>query len=235
MPSGRRVARLNMKKDTTKTTEAQLLELLKKVLPKATHDPELAGKIYSAIEDEFKKNARASAFHKFCRRVELTDLEPKSIEAVQKQLKESFTQADITLQPNRKDKALVVELALRDGSQFTGEIKVGPKPKLEDDGDPDVKLKFIPFPVCLPADKELIWMLGKREDLSPNEAGMALTKVQEDFWGSKPGQKLLRDRVERSFAEFIARAPGGMFNEAGLKRHYKLPEPLKVLRASNGR
>ncbi len=75
-------------------------------------------------------------------------------------------------------------------------------------------------------------MLAKRENLSPEEAGIALTKIQEDFWGSKTGQKLLRDRVDRNFPEFISRVPGPMLNEAGLKRHYKTPEPIKVLRAS---
>ena len=60
-----------MKKDTTKTsktrnTEAQLLELLKRVLPKATHDAALAGKIYQAVESELKAKSRATAFEKFC-------------------------------------------------------------------------------------------------------------------------------------------------------------------------
>ena len=41
----------------------------------------------------------------------------------------------------------------------------------------------------------------------------------------------MRDRVERSFPEFIARVPGGMLSEVGLKRHYKTPEPVKLLRA----
>ena len=86
--------------------------------------------------------------------------------------------------------------------------------------------------MCLPGDKELVWMLAKRENLSAEEAGMALTKAEEDFWGSKTGQKLLRDRVERSFPEFIARVPSGALNERGLKRHYKTPEPVKILRAT---
>jgi hypothetical protein len=36
--------------------------------------------------------------------------------------------------------------------------------------------------------------------------------------------------VERSFPEFISRAPAGLLTEVGLKRHYKTPEPVKVLR-----
>jgi hypothetical protein len=46
------------------------------------------------------------------------------------------------------------------------------------------------------------------------------------LWTSKAGQKSLRDRVERNFPEFIARVPGGMLGEVGLKRHYKTPEPV---------
>ena len=218
-----------MKKETNKTTEHQLLDLLKKVLPKATHDAELAGKIYQAIEYELKSKARVSAFEKFCDRVELPDLEPKSLEQVQKQLVQSFGDADITLKPNRKEKSLAVELALADGSQFSGEVKVGPA-VAEGAEEPEFTPKFVPFPVCMPADKELVWLLAKRETMSPDEAGIALTKAQEDFWGSKTGQKLLRDRVERSFPEFISRVPGGVLSEIGLKRHYKTPEAIKALR-----
>jgi len=54
--------------------------------------------------------------------------------------------------------------------------------------------------------------------------------LEDDFWASKTGQKLLRDRVERSFPEFISRAPAGMLSEVGIKRHYKMPEAVKILR-----
>ncbi len=220
-----------MKKDTNKTTETQLLELLKKVLPKATHDPQLAGKIYQAVESELKAKSRASAFDKFCDRVELPDLEPASIEAVKQQLKDTFGEADVTLKPNRKEKTLAVELALTDGNQFAGEIKVGTNGAADADGDGEALPPFAAFPVSLPGDPELVWLLGKRENLSPEEAGIALARIQEDFWASKAGQKLLRDRVERTFPEFISRVPAGALTEAGLKRHYKSPEPLKLLRA----
>ena len=96
--------------------------------------------------------------------------------------------------------------------------------------EPEVTLKFVAFPVALPGDPELAWALAKRENLTSEEAAMALTKIEDDFWASKTGQKLLRDRVERSFPEFIARVPAGLLTEVGLKRHYKLPETVKVLR-----
>jgi hypothetical protein len=220
-----------MKKEPTKATETQLLELLKKVLPKATHDPQLAGKIYQAIELELKAKAKLVAFEKFCTKVELPDLEPKSVDAVKEQLAASFGEGDVTLKPNRKEKTLDVEVALPDGTQFNGEIRVNPNLAAEASEEQQITLKFVPFPVCLPGDKELVWLLAKRENMSPDEAGIALSKLEEDFWASKTGQKMLRDRVERSFPEFIARVPGGLLGEVGLKRHYKTPEPLKLLRA----
>jgi hypothetical protein len=221
-----------MKKESTRTTETQLLELLKRVLPKATPDAQLAGKIYEAIEQELKAKNRVVNFEKFCSRVELRDLEPKSIEEVKTQLETSFGRGDITLKPNKKEKVLSVEVALPDGNQFSGMIRVNPNAGAPENEEQEIQLKFIPFPICLPGDKELIWLMAKHENLSNDEAGMALSKIEEDFWASKTGQKLLRDRVERNFPEFIARVPAAALRDAGLKRHYKTPEPLKVLRVS---
>jgi len=218
-----------MKKAEKKTTETQLLDLLKRVLPKATADQKLAGKIYLAVEQELKAKNRSANFEKFCARVPLPDLEPATIEAVQRQFVESFGGADVALKANRKEKSVTVEVSLPDGQQFTRDIRVRPLAE-EGSDEQEIVPKFVPFPVCLPGDLELVWFLAKRENMSPEEAGRALTKIEDDFWGSKSGQKLLRDRVERSFPEFIARAPGGMLSEMGLKRHYKTPEPVKQLR-----
>jgi len=221
-----------MKKKTTKTKrtdESQLLELLKKVLPKAAPDPELAGKIYEAVVSELKAKSRVNAFENFCAKVELPDLESKTVEDVQLQLNAAFGDGDVTIQPNKKDKSLMVEVMLPDGTQLESEIKVRAV-AADGEGDPEVALKFVPFPVSLPGDPELVWLLAKLENFSAEESAIALAKSEEDFWASKAGQKLLRDRVERSFPEFISRAPAGLLREAGLKRHYKTPEPIKVLR-----
>ena len=217
------------KKETKKSTDAQLLELLKRVLPKATHDPKLAGVIYSAVEKELKSKNRVASFEKFCEKVELPDLEPQTVQSVQKQFSETFADGDVVIKPNKKEKTLSVEVSLPDGNQFSSEIKVRPlAPEASD--EQEIALKFVPFPVCLPGDQELVWLLAKRESMTPDEAGIALTKIEDDFWASKTGQKLIRDRVDRCFPEFIARAPAGMLTELGLKRHYKTPEPVKQLR-----
>jgi len=226
-----------MSKDITKpkskskvTTEFQLLELLKQVLPKATHDSKLAGKIYEAVEAELKAKSRAVAFEKFCERVELPDLEAKTLDDVKLQLAAAFgAGGDVVIQPDKKEKSLAVEITLPDGTQFQNQIKVRPVAAVASD-EQEVKLKFVPFPVALPGDPELVWLLGKRENLSTEEASIALGKAEEDFWGSKAGLKCLQDRVEKSFPEFISRAPAGLLNELGVKRHYPIPEPIKVLR-----
>lgn len=220
------------KKSKSKQDEqAQLLNLLRAILPKVAPDPELAAKIYSAAEDELRSKNRVNSFEKFCERIPLPDLEPKTLEEVREQLVAGFGDADLDIQPDEENKSLAVDVSLPDGTQFHSRIPVRPVAP-EADGAPEVTLKFVAFPVALPGDPELVWSLAKRENLNNDEAAMALTKIQDDFWASKTGQKLLKDRVERSFPEFIARVPAGLLNEQGLKRHYKLPEAVKVLRAT---
>jgi hypothetical protein len=220
-------------KKTTKSKrdeQAQLLDLLRIVLPKVAPDPALADKIYSACEAELRAKNRVNSFETFCDRIELPDLEPKTVEEVKQHFVAGFGEADMDIVPDDEGKALNVDVSLPDGTQFHSRIPV--RPVAPETGDePEVTLKFVAFPVAMPGDPELAWALAKRENLTNDEAAMALTKIEDDFWASKTGQKLIRDRVERSFPEFIARVPAGLLNEMGLKRHYKLPETVKVLRA----
>jgi len=216
-------------KKSKQDEQAQLLDLLRIILPKVAPDPAFAEKIYSAFEAELRAKNRANSFEKFCERIALPDLEAKTLEEVKQQLIAGFGDADMEIEPNEDGKGLRVDVSLPDGTQFHSRIPV--RPLAPEGGDePEVTLKFAPFPVALPGDPELIWSLGKREDLTADEAAIALTKSEDEFWASKTGQKLIRDRVERSFAEFVARVPAGLLGDAGLKRHYKLPEPVKVLR-----
>lgn len=215
--------------------QAQLLNLLRIVLPKIAPDPDLADRIYSACEAELRAKNQVNSFEKFCDRIELPDLEPQTIEQVKEHFAAGFGEADLDIVPDEDSKALNVDVSLPDGTQFHSRIPVrAVAPEGAD--EPEVTLKYVAFPVALPGDKELIWALAKKENLTNDEAAMALTKIEDDFWASKTGQKLLRDRVERSFPEFIARVPAGLLGDAGLKRHYKLPEAIKLLRkgASKG-
>ena len=163
-----------------------MLDLLKRVLPKATHDAQLAEKIYQAIEGELKTKAGALAFEKFCGGIELPNLEQKTVADVKLQLAASFGDGDITLKPNKKEQSLMVEVALPEGGQFSSEIKVGAV-TATDSEEQEETFKFVPFPVCLPGDRELVWLLAKRENLTPEEAGIALSKLEEEF--SHPRQQ----------------------------------------------
>jgi hypothetical protein len=95
-----------------------------------------------------------------------------------------------------------------------------------------VKAPFVCFPVVLPEDPELVWVLGRREDLAPDEASRALEKIEAEFWETKKGVELQRGGTDKSFAEFINHVPAGALSDSGLRRHYKDPETLHTLRGS---
>jgi len=164
----------------------------------------------------------------------LPDLNGETVTEVQKQFEESFGKGSVSIIPHPKKGAASVEVVV-DGKVLEGVIKVGPGTNDEGDEEAEFKPKYVPFPVSLPADPELVWVLGRGENLTPEEAAILLSKAQDDFWGSKQGQKLLRDRVERSFPEFMSRVPGKALGEIGLKRHYKDPETVKQLKPARTR
>ncbi len=215
-------------KKSKKSPEVLLLELLKQILPKAAPDPDVAGRIYQAVESELRSKAQAEAFENFCARVALKDLAPSSLEDIKEQLDASFGEGEINIEPDTDEAALHVEVRMPDGKELASVIKVDPNAVTSEEGEGmELKIKFVPFPVALPGDPELVWLLARSDLLTPEEGGMALSRAEEDFWASKRGQKLLRKGVERVFPEFIARAPAGLLKEVGLKRHYKEPEPVK--------
>jgi hypothetical protein len=212
-------------------SERDVLELLKTVLPKHTSDIDLASKIINDIQRALSQKNQHAAFEKFCERVELPNLEAATVMDVKKQLHDAFGD-DVKVTQDKKSEALHIELQTPDG-MLNAEIKVGQTAGPETSDEQEVTLKFVPFPVALPTDPELVWLLAKRENLNAEEAAVTLAKVEEEFWASKSGQKLIRDRVERTFAEFVSRVPSKMLSEGGLKRHYKEPEAIKQFRTLN--
>ena len=95
---------------------------------------------------------------------------------------------------------------------ITSKLKVLPEGAEDEE---EVKAPFVPFPISLPEDPELVWVLARREDLGPDEAARALAKIEEEYWATKAGQKALKDRAERTFAEFISRVPASALTESG--------------------
>ena len=206
-------------------SEVEFLALLQKVLPHATRDPRLSTMIYEQVERELRLINSLKTFEKFCTEGSLPDLEPETVANYQSLLATNFGEENVTVTPNEAGDAVEVEITLPDGT-ITNRIRVQP-PGAED--EEAVEAPWVPFPVALPSDPELVWMLARRENVGPDEAAMALERAQGDFWESKPGLKLQRDRVEKTFAEFINRVQAGAIGERGIKRLHKLPETLKVL------
>jgi hypothetical protein len=153
-------------------------------------------------------------------------LEPATVAELQSRLETNFGQANVVVKPSEKGDAASVEIVLPDRT-ITNRVKVQPP---GEEGDDEAKVPFVPFPVALPEDPDLLWVLARREDLAPDEATRALVLLEEEFWETKAGQKMLRDKVEKGFAEFIARVPAAALADHGLKRHYKAPEPRQTLR-----
>jgi hypothetical protein len=152
---------------------------------------------------------------------------------LQEQLAATFgSDASVSVTPDESRGGLMdVEITLPDRT-VTSQVKVDPA--VATSGEEPVKAPFVPFPVALPTDAELVWVLARREDLGPDEAARALANIEEEYWSSKAGQKRLKDGAERTFAEFIANVPSAALLESGLKRHYKEPETLHSLRLLAG-
>ncbi len=220
-------------------TEAQFLSFLDKVLSKLLPDHHLRSKVQDAVAKEIRLARDVAAFNQFCETGSVPDLDAGTMADLQDQLAATFgsdAKVEFTA-PEPKDGsgdglhgALGVEIVLPDRT-ITSEIKVNPGAANADDGAP--KAPFVPFPVTLPQDAENVWMLARREDLGPDEAGRALAHVEDEFWASKTGQNLQRKGGEKTFAEFVKNVPSAALLDVGLKRHYKDPETLHSLRLLN--
>jgi hypothetical protein len=205
--------------------EAEFLALLERVLPTATPDPRLASAIYEQVAKELRLINSLKSLEKFCAEGSLPDLEPATVAEFQGRLEETFGVDKVSVAPTEKGDAVAVEIALPE-RKISNRLKVLPPGTVEEE---EVKAVYVPFPVALPDDPDLVWILARREDLAPEEAARALAGIEEEFWETKAGLKLLKDRVEKSFAEFIANVPAAALVDHGLKRHYKEPEPRKTL------
>lgn len=207
-----------------KLEEARFLAVLQRVLPKAVTDPHLANAIYEQVLNEVRLFNSLDSFEKFCEKGSLPDAEPATVAEFQSQLAGNFGQENVVVTPQEDGNAVAVEIAMPDHIVNTMVKVVAPGTEEE-----AVEAPFVPFPVSLPDDPELIWLLARRENLGPDEAVRALANIQEEFWATKKGQVLQREGVEQSFAEFVTNVPASALSESGIKRYHKDPETLKSL------
>ena len=219
-------------------TEAQFLTFLDKTLAKLISDLKLRATIQEEVSKEIRLHNHVASFMKYSENASVPDLKPETVAELQDQLAATFgsdARVEVTA-PDERDAAggaLAVEITLPDRI-VNREIRVAPAGGA-DEGDGAPKAPFVPFPVTLPQDAELVWVLARREDLGPDEAARALAHIEDEFWGSKTGQKIQREGTEKTFAEFIANVPAAALLESGLKRHYKEPETLHSLRLLHAR
>jgi hypothetical protein len=203
---------------TKKIKEAELMSLLQRVLPEP---------IYHQVEREVQLLKNLEAFETFCEEGSIENLEPETVSNLREQLVASFGEDGVAIAAAESGDALEIEISLPDRQLHT-KLKVQNPNEVSED---EIKTPFVPFPLALPEDPELIWILGRRENFGPDEAARALFHIQEEYWASKNGQIALRKGAERTFAEFISRVPASALAESSLRRHYKDPESLRILGA----
>jgi len=208
-----------------KLEEARFLAVLQRILPKSIQDPHLANSIYEQVLNEMRLFKSLDSFEKFCEKGSIPDAEPATVAELQGQLAGNFGEENVVLTPQEDGTGVSVEIALPDHIVNTVVKVVAPGSEEEEAAD----APYIPFPVSLPDDPELVWVLARRENLGPDEAVRAIANIQEEFWATKKGQVLQREGVERSFAEFISNVPATALGESGIKRYHKDPETLKTL------
>lgn len=209
--------------------EKETISLLRAVLPKETNDEQLSQKILDGVRIEITRKKQAAAFQEFCLKCPLPDLKDETLHEVKYRFDEVFGASLIEFTANHNDGTLTVEYTIPGGPLISA-IEINDIPLDEEEVKPEIKIKFTPFPVALPGDPKLIWIMAKRETMTTEEAGRALHEAQVEFWESKSGQLQLRKGAERTFPEFIQRVPARFLREVGLKRHYKDPEVVKVLK-----
>jgi len=214
---------------TKALTDVQFLALLEKTIPKVTDDTHLASAIYQEVAKEVRLIKNIQAFEKFCEKGGLPDVEPATLADFERELTTQLGEESVEITKDEKGSSLEVAIELPDRVIKT-KVKVDPALAEEE----AVPAPFVPFPVSLAEDRELVWVLGRREDLGPDEASRALEKIQQEFWETKKGVELQRGGTDKCFAEFIIHVPAAALSDSGLKRHYKGAETLRTLGLHRG-
>lgn len=214
---------------TKALNDVQFLALLQKVLPKATQNAQLAAAIYEEVLKEVRLLKNLQSFEKFCEKGGLPNLEPETMAEFQRELGTQFGEDKVEITPDETGSSVSVAIELPD-RVIESKVKVDPALAEEE----PVLSPFVPFPVVLPEDPELVWVLGRREDFSAEEAARALAHIEGEFWETKKGLELQKSGTDKCFAEFIIHVPASALADSHLKRHYKEPETLHTLRVLRG-
>ena len=154
-------------------------------------------------------------FDEFLKSYHLKSLAASELYEVKRFMTEVFPTEPVVIAPNEKEGTLTVSVELEEG-KLEGKFVVEPEEAAENTP------KFEPFTVCLTGDPGVVWIFARTENLSEPEARMALNSIEETFWLSKKGLKLMK-LSQRTFEVFVENVPAGLLKSKGLKRHYKIP------------
>lgn len=211
-----------MKTKKLQLTEAMFLAILEAELPHICATAE-AQRVYETVAKEIRLRKNLYAFDAFCESGALPDLAEQTTGTFYSELQNKFGNGSVRLIIDHDEKSVGVEIALKDRTH-TGKVRVDATIALEE----EVIAPWVPFPFSLPGDPQNVWLLARREDFGPDEAARALEHIAREFWETKRGLKLLKKRVEPTFANFIELVPSSALKDSNLKRHYKVAEVLKV-------
>ena len=147
-------------------TEAQFLAYLEKALSQVLPDLKLRAAVHEAVAKEIRLHNNVASFTKFAEKGSVPDLNPETVAELQEQIASTFgSDANVAVTPDEEGKGVGIEITLPDRT-ISSEIKVQPAGGPgDDDGQP--KAPFVPFPVTLAHDPELVWVFARREDLGP--------------------------------------------------------------------
>jgi len=98
------------------------------------------------------------SFEKFCDTGALPDLEPRTLAELKSELFGKFGEENVAIIPKEGAVGVEVEIALPDRTVNT-RVKVDPEVA---NAVEEVKAPPVPFPLALPNDPELVWVLGRR-------------------------------------------------------------------------
>ena len=211
-----------MKTKKLQFTEVMFLALLETELPPVC-EPEKASQIYEAVSKEIRLRKNLHAFDAFCEEGALPDVAEETMQGFKDELHAKFGEENVKVVIADDEKSVDVEIIAKTRTH-TGTVRVDATVALED----EVIAPWVPFPFSLPGDPQNVWLLARREDFGPDEAARALENIAREFWETSRGLRLLKKRVEPTFANFIEVVPASVLKDSNIKRHYKVAEVVKT-------
>jgi hypothetical protein len=86
------------------------------------------------------------------------------------------------------------------------------------------KICWVPFPVADPSNPQLVWELGRDDQVAPEVALKGLYQLESVFWKTLKGQQLAKH--SKTFECFLSNASPTGLGRCGIRRHYRQSKEL---------